>query len=162
MASAETEVSAVRAALYRGDRAGAEALASGNTELNIFDVAALGDADRVRALIAADPASTFAWSADGFTALHFAAFLGGPEVVRILIDAGADIGAVARNEMMVQPLHSAAAAAAGNVESSRLLLQAGADPNARQQGEFTPMDEAVLNGNDELIALLERYGASPP
>jgi ankyrin repeat protein len=152
----------VRTALYRGDRAAAQALVSGGAELNIFDAAAMGDADRTTALLAAEPASARAWSADGFTALHFAAFLGGPEVVRVLIGAGADVGAVARNEMKVQPLHSAAAAARGNVESSRLLLEAGADPNARQQRDFTPMDEAVLNGNDELIALLERYGASRP
>ena len=61
---------------------------------------------------------------------------------------------------MVQPLHSAAAN--GNVESCRLLLEAGADPNARQQGEFTPMDAAIQQGDDEMIALLERYGASRP
>jgi tankyrase len=89
--------------------------------------------------------------------LHFAAFLGGPAAVRVLLDAGADVAAVARNEMRVQPLHSAAAN--GTVESSRLLLEAGADPNARQQQDFTPMDEAVLTHNDALIALLEEYGA---
>jgi ankyrin repeat protein len=97
------------------------------------------------------------WSADGFTALHFAAFLGGPAAVRMLLDAGADVSAVARNEMLVQPLHSAAAN--GNVESCRLLLEAGADPNARQQRDYTPMDEAVQENNAELIALLAEYHA---
>ena len=73
------------------------------------------------------------------------------------IDAGADVSAVARNQMRVQPLHSAAAN--GNVESCRLLLEAGADPKASQQRDFTPMDEAVQEHNEALIALLRSYGA---
>jgi ankyrin repeat protein len=153
----ETEVSAVRQALYRRDRAAAEALVAGGAELNAFDAAALGDGDRLRALLADDPAAVHAVSADGFTALHFAAFLGGPDTVRLLLDAGADVGAVASNDMRVQPLHSAAAN--GDVESCRLLLEAGANPVATQQGDFTPLDEAQRSGNDDLVALLRDYGA---
>lgn len=145
--------SKIRSALYRGDRAEAERLAQG-AEVDVFDAAALGDAGRVSDLVSADPALAHAWSDDGFTALHFAAYLGGPDAVRVLIEAGSDVGAVARNEMLVQPLHSAAAN--GNVESCRLLLEAGADPEAKQQKDYTPMDEAKLTKNTELIALLEQ------
>jgi len=145
--------SRIRSALYRGDRAEAERLAQG-AEVDVFDAAALGDAGRVSDLVSADPALARVWSDDGFTALHFAAYLGGPDAVRVLIDAGSDVGAVARNEMLVQPLHSAAAN--GNVESCRLLLEAGADPEAKQQQDYTPMDEAKLTNNTELIALLEQ------
>jgi ankyrin repeat protein len=148
--------SAIRAALYRGDRAEAERLASG-TETDVFEAACLGDAERLRVLLAENGDRAHEWSDDGFTALHFAAFLGGHEAVAVLIDAGSDVGAVARNEMLVQPLHSAAAN--GDVESCRLLLAAGADPKARQQKDFTPMDEAELTKNEELIQLLKRYGA---
>ncbi len=153
----ESAITPIRQALYRGDRAGAETLVAGGVEPNVFDAAALGDAARLTQLLEADPAYVHLWSADGFTALHFAAFLGGPGAVRVLLDAGADVAAVARNEMRVQPLHSAAAN--GNVESCRLLLEAGADPNARQQRDFTPMDEALQEHNEELIALLRRHGA---
>jgi ankyrin repeat protein len=153
----ENEVSEVRQALYRGDRAAAEALAANGAELNVFDAAALGDVVKLGELLARARASVDAWSADGFTALHFAAFLGGSEVVRLCIDAGADVGAVARNDMQVQPLHSATAQ--GNVESCRLLLEAGANPNATQQGGFTPLDAAEHAGNTELAALLREYGA---
>jgi ankyrin repeat protein len=153
----ETGVSEIRQLLYRGDREGAWALVDGGAEPNVFDAAALGDTDRLAAILAADRALVEAWSADGFTALHFAAFLGGPDAVRLLLDAGADVGDVARNEMRVQPLHSAAAN--GNVESCRLLLEAGADPRARQQGDYTPMDEAVQEHNVELMELLRSYGA---
>ena len=39
------------------------------------------------------------------------------------------------------------------------LLSAGADPNARQQGDFRPIDEAVHTDNAALIALLRERGA---
>jgi ankyrin repeat protein len=153
----EQQVSEIRQALYRGDRERARALVAGGAPLNEFDAAALGDVDTLRSLIAADPAVAQSWSADGFTALHFAAFLGGAESVRVLLDAGADVHAVARNDMRVQPLHSAAAL--GDVEACRMLLDAGADPNAQQQGGYVPLDEAVFNGKDDLAALLRARGA---
>jgi ankyrin repeat protein len=62
--------------------------------------------------------------------------------------------------MRVQPLHSAAAVNAN--ETARLLLDAGADPNATQQGGFRPIDAAVASRNDELFALLVERGAEPP
>ena len=153
----ESEVSEVRQALYRGDRATADALVAGGAALNVFDAAALGDAETLGALVADDGSLIDAWSADGFTALHFAAFLGGTEAVRVCLDAGADVNAVARNDMRVQPLHSAAAN--GNVESCRLLLDAGADVNAQQQGGFNPLDEAEHANKSELAALLRERGA---
>ena len=150
-------MSAVRQALYRGDRAAAVALVEGGAPVNAFDAAALGDVDRLGTLLTSDPDLVHAWSADGFTALHFAAYLGGAAAVRVLLGAGADVHAVARNDMRVQPLHSAAAL--GDLEACRMLLDAGADPNAAQQGGFVPLDEAVLTKNDALAELLRARGA---
>jgi len=150
-------VSDIRRALYRGDRAAADALVDGGAPVNGFDAAALGDVDRLRAVLSSDPNLAHAWSADGFTALHYAAFMGGADAVRVLLDAGADVHAVARNDMRVQPLHSAAAL--GDVEACRMLLDAGADPNAAQQGGYVPLDEAEFNGKDELARLLRARGA---
>jgi len=59
--------------------------------------------------------------------------------------------------LKVQPLHSAAAA--GEREIAHLLLDAGADPNARQEGGFTPLTAAEQNGDTALAALLREYGA---
>jgi ankyrin repeat protein len=153
----ESEVSELRQALYRGDRTTANALLADGAVVNVFDAAALGDVEFLRSLLAADPALAHEWSADGFTALHFASFLGGAEAVRVLIDAGSDVSAAARNDMRVQPLHSAAAL--GDVAACELLLDAGADPNASQQGGFVPLDEAVLKKNDPLVSLLQARGA---
>lgn len=152
----EAEVSEVRTALYRGDRHAAEALVAGGAELNVFDAAAFGDTDRVRTRLADDGGLVTKWSADGFTALHFAAYLGGAGAVRALIEAGSDVDAAARNDMQVQPVHSAAAL--GDVEASRLLLDAGADPNAAQHGGWTPLDEAIITKNERLAALLREHG----
>jgi hypothetical protein len=41
----ESEVSEVRQALYRGDRATADALVAGGAALNVFDAAALDEAE---------------------------------------------------------------------------------------------------------------------
>jgi ankyrin repeat protein len=152
-------VSAILDALYRGDRDTAATLAA-DAELDVLEAAAVGDAARVRELLAADAELTALRSPDGFTALHYAAFFGTADAAAVLLEAGAEPGAVALNEMQVQPLHSAAAA--GATETARLLLDAGADPNAVQQGGFRPIDAAVQNGNDELYALLVDRGAEPP
>ena len=84
------------------------------------------------------------------------AYLGGADAVLRVIDAGSDVSA-ARNDMRVQPLHSAAAL--GDVAACELLLDAGADPNATQQGGFVPLDEALLTKNDALATLLRSRGA---
>lgn len=157
MQHSEPEVTPVRSALYRGDRAGALALVDAGAELNVFDLAALGDTAGLRRAIHADPGATSAISADGFTALHFAAFLGGAGAVEVLLDAGADANAVADNDMRVQPLHSAAAL--GDVEACRLLISSGADPDGRQVGEHTPLHEAAMTGNSALVDLLLEAGA---
>jgi ankyrin repeat protein len=153
----EAAVSELRQALYRGERAAAEALVADGADLNVFDAAALGDVELLCDRLTADPEAVNAWSADGFTPLHFAAFLGGPAAVRLLLDAGADVGAISRNEMQVQPLHSAAAS--GNVDACRLLLEGGANPSAQQQGGYTALDEAEHTKNNALASLLRDYCA---
>ena len=155
----EDGVSAVLLARYRFDRATMDALLAADPDLDIFEGAALGRIDRVRAALDDDPLAVRAFSPDGFTALHLAAFFGPPEAVQALLDAGADPHAVAANPMKVQPLHSAAAAR--NLEASRMLLEAGADPNAAQQEGFRPLDAATQNGDDALRELLLAHGADP-
>jgi ankyrin repeat protein len=145
-------------ALYEGRKADAAAHLATDPELDVFEAAAAGRSERVRALVSADPSLATAWTDDGFTALHYAAFFGDIESARVLLDAGADVGAVARNQMLVQPLHSAAAAHA--IDICRLLLERGADPNARQQNDYTPLDEADMTNQAELRELLLQFGAS--
>jgi uncharacterized protein len=152
--------SPILAALYTGNREQAEALRGETGELDVFEAAALGDAGRLGELLREDPDLARAWSPDGFTALHYAAFFGSPEAIEALVAAGADLEAPARNREFApeaRPLHSAAAA--GRSDNAAALLAAGADPNARQHGGFTPLMEAEQSGNLDLAELLIRHGA---
>jgi ankyrin repeat protein len=149
-------VSAVRHALYRGQREVASRLAAVAPALDVFDLAALGDANALADLVRLDPLAVNAFSEDGFTALHFAAFLGGVDAAQALIDAGADVAAVAQNAMQVQPINSAAA---GCTEVVAVLLDAGAPVDAQQHGGYTALHEAAINGNDALVDVLLARGA---
>ncbi|HEX2043005.1 MAG TPA: ankyrin repeat domain-containing protein, partial [Acidimicrobiales bacterium] len=53
------------------------------------------------------PELAHASAADGFTPLQLASFFGHPAAVRVLLDRGADVGAVSANPMHLQALHSA-------------------------------------------------------
>ena len=152
-------VSALMLARYRLDRAVTDALLLGDPELDVFEATALGYVDRLRDRLDEDPARPRHAPRTGSRALHFAAFFGKAEVARILLEAGADVDAVADNEMHVQPLHSAAASR--HLEVCRLLLAAGADVNARQAGGFTPLHAAAQNGDPEMVELFLSARANP-
>ncbi len=128
--------------------------------LDIFEAAALpggGDAARGAELLAADPALAHAWSPDGFTPLHLAAFFGSEGMAGLLLAHGADPSAVARNTTLVQPIHSAVASRVGSIVA--MLLDRGADVNARQQGGWTPLHAAAIFDDLPLVELLLSRGA---
>ena len=152
-------VSALMLSRYRSNRAVTDALLAADPDLDVFEAAALGYLDRLRARLDDDPAAVASVSADGYTALHFAAFFAKPEAARTLIETGAAVDVVAANDMRVQPLHSAAAG--HNIEVCRLLLAAGAEVDARQAGGFTPLHEAAQNGDPEMVELFLSAGADP-
>jgi len=150
-------VSAVRSALYAQRQDLADAVLEADPDLDVFDAAAVGDVDRLAELLEGDPNLVGTWSGDGFAPLHLAAFFGRGDAVRLLLDGGADVGAVARNDMEVQALHSAVAG--GHRDIVAALLVGGGDPNARQQGGFTPLMAAGQNDDAELVRLLMDHGA---
>jgi ankyrin repeat protein len=152
-------VSAVMHALYRGHRPVAEELAGRLPALDVFEAAALGRADEVARLAGEDASLASAWSVDGFTALHFAAFFGGPGGASALLAAGADPNRRSRNDIAVMPIHSAVAGRHGDVTS--VLLDAGADPNVRQQHGWTPLHGAAQNGDAATVEQLIAAGADP-
>ncbi|HKP09297.1 MAG TPA: ankyrin repeat domain-containing protein [Gaiella sp.] len=154
------ETSPVREALYRGDRAAAEAAAEG-AELDLFDAAALGRPERLRELLDAEPQLVHELSDDGFTALHLACFGAGADTVRLLVERGAPLERLAEAPFArVRPLGTAAFA--GNLDAARILLDAGADPNGTDSGEHRPLQTAEANGNEALASLLREHGATLP
>ncbi|MFO0899709.1 MAG: ankyrin repeat domain-containing protein [Pirellulales bacterium] len=152
-------VSLLMQAIYRQQRELVALLLERGAPIDAFAAAALGDLAELRSQLAATPALLAEFSPDGFTLLHLAAFFGQTELVGELLSCGANAGAVANNAMQVQPLHSAVALR--QWEAARLLVAAGADVNARQQGGWTPLHAAAAGGDLAIAQLLLDHGADP-
>ena len=136
-----------------------DALRPRKGELDIFEAAALGDVDRLHDLLEADPGLVNAYAADGFFPLGLAAFFGHEAAVRLLLERGADPNQESQHaQIVVRPIHSAVADG-GSVEIARLLIDAGADVNARRPDGGTALHTAAHEGNSELVELLLARGA---
>ncbi|HKP58291.1 MAG TPA: ankyrin repeat domain-containing protein [Polyangiales bacterium] len=156
-------VSVLCLAVYRRRTELVAALTAARKDLDIFEAACVGDLARVVRLVSDEPGRVNSLSPDGFSPVGFSAFFGHSNLLRELLRRGGAVNAPSRNAMRVCPLHSAAAHSDQTkaVELARILLEAGADPNAQQQGGFVALHEAALNGNIPLIELLLEYGAEP-
>ena len=115
-----------------------------------------GDCAGVRDLLAAG-AEVDAPAADGATALHWAVHRDLPELVGLLIDAGANVSVA--NRYGVQPI--ALAATNGSAAVLRRLLDAGADPNAAMPGGETALMTAARAGPPDAVRVLLAAGADP-
>lgn len=156
-------ISALLWAYYNGQPRVAELLLASGVQLDIFEAAAAGDLARSRVLLAHDPSLVDACSPDGFSPLGLAAFFGRPEVLKLLLNEGADPNAPSRNAMKVTPLHSAAAnrEPALSLRMVETLLRAGANPNVQQHGGWTPLQQAAAHGHAGMVELLLSHGADP-
>lgn len=152
-----TGVSAILRAVYTRRMEVLEILIQANTALDVFEAAALGRLERVAEWIEGEPELVRAWSTDGFTALHLAAFFGQQDVARFLLQHGADPGVPSQNPMRVTPLNSAAAARQAGI--ARMLLEHGSPVNAAQHGGWTALHSAAHNGDRDLVELLLQNGA---
>ncbi len=101
----------------------------------------------------------------GDTALHIAAAAYRHEIVRSLVDLGADVSA--RNRRGAQPLHYAADGIPGSNDwnpraqgdTVTVLIQAGADPNATDKSGVTPLLRAVRTRCSAAVRSLLEGGA---
>ncbi len=152
-------LSSVTWACYARQPAALTRLLAAHPPLDVFESVCAGQDDIALAWIARDASLVRAWSVDGFTPLHYAAFFDRPALAEKLLAFGAVPGVAARNASAVQPLHSAAAAGATPI--ARMLLEYGADPDAKQAGGFTALMSAAQQGLDDLVQLLLHHGADP-
>ncbi len=155
----ETGISAIVLARYYRKRDVADFLLSQGVELNIFEAATAGATEEAREQLNRDSAIANSYSPDGFTPLHLAVFFGNSEIAKLLIGSGANVNAVATNPMHVRPLHSAVAGQGDVKVMVKLLLEHGADVNARQEKGATPLHGAAQSGEVDVAQLLLEYGA---
>ncbi|HYI11198.1 MAG TPA: ankyrin repeat domain-containing protein [Thermoanaerobaculia bacterium] len=154
---AENNVTPILLAVYHGKGEIARQLADRSPSLSFGEAIALGDAEGVKAMLAGDPALLHSRTADGFPSAALAIFFRHSELARYLIEQGADVNAAAENALRVAPLH--AAAAVRDREIMQLLLDRGADANAKQQMDYTPLHGAASRGDVDMAKLLLEHGA---
>ncbi len=122
--------------------------------------AAHGGSLEIAALLIEKGAEVNARSSYASTALWVAAAEGHARLVRFLIGKGADLKFDIRadggrwcNILVV--------ATRSNLETVKVLLENGADPNAKCPDGRTALDEAKNSGRMDIVTYLEAHGAKP-
>src|SRR5205085_5329151 len=139
-----TGQSAILTAVYNDRKEIANLLVARGATLTLFESCAAGEFDRVERLLASG-ADVNAFSEDGWTPLHLAAFFGHARVAELLLAHGADTAARSTNPNANTPLH--AALAANQKMVAGLLIGHGADVNAADGGGWRPLHLAAANNN---------------
>lgn len=145
----------------------------------IMTAARLGSVDSVKSLLKHGANINAAESRRGQTALMWAIAERHPDVARVLIESGADVHAKSH---MLEGLHPKVystyygelevssrggftplmfAAQQGDLETARLLVAKGADPNESTQEDGNTLLLASANGHEELALFLLDKGANP-
>lgn len=159
---------------------------------SVFDAVRQGDVSAVRELLAGDAALAVATDDDGRTPLQLAAAHGHVELCAVLLEAGADVNAAdedgetplhsairrnqlaaaglllqrgadteARNAYGRTPL-LLVARETGNLEMARVLIDAGANVNARDRFDASPLDLSAWRGFRDLVNLFLDEGSELP
>lgn len=118
----------------------------------VFKASRIGDTSRLRSLLEGGGADPSARSDDGETPLHVACFFGHKEVVRLLLDHGADASAKNRD---VTPLHPCQA---GDFEVVELLM-GRACVSVQDRHNRTPLHWACFGNHIEVVQCLVDQGA---
>ena len=135
---------------------------------NALDEAAAKGYLNVVKLLLANRADMYAADCYGSMPIHYAAKKGRYEIVKYFLDQGMDPNITYRaymkpffnevpNYSLTTPLHSAVYS--GSLETVQLLIEHGADVNAKNQNGCTPLFFAVRAGHAPIIELLLDNGA---
>ena len=122
----------------------------------LIDAVKAGNAAAVRTALAKRP-DVNATQPDGTTALHWAVNGDAPDIVQMLVRAGANVKA--RNRYGATPLWLASLN--GNATTMAMLLEAGADANTTSTDGETVLMVAARTGKVEAVQTLLARGADP-
>jgi ankyrin repeat protein len=122
----------------------------------VHDAAKNGNLEQVKQLLTNTPGLISAVDESGRTPLHWACRGVHFELVKYLVENGADINAVDKNG--IAPLHSVASR--GHAEAARCLIEKGADLNMRSRVDLgAPLHYAAQAGHESVVRLLLERGA---
>ncbi|MEN8207109.1 MAG: ankyrin repeat domain-containing protein [Pseudomonadota bacterium] len=125
------------------------------TQSSLRNAASKGHDESVKSLIA-EGTDVHAINVRGQTPLHLAAMTDNVDVVRMLVDGGADID-VADPGNSIRPLHNAATNGCTNV--CEFLLKHGADMDAQTTKGDTALHLATANKHFDIVSLLLSFHA---
>lgn len=118
---------------------------------DLLSAAAAGQRARVERLLASGANTNYRDQAD-FTALHYAVQSAFEDIVRVLIENGADVNAQ-DTDTASTPLHLAATG--GYTRIAALLLDSRADTMLRDSKQDLAIDKARKSGHGAIVAILE-------
>lgn len=138
------------AASHTHNRAIAELLLASGATHDIYSAAFMGETERVRALLDADPEAA---TKPGIHNIPILSFATTPEIADLLIERGADVNGMSRAPFQSTPLHGAARRGYAGVVDA--LLEHGADATIADYNGKTAPELATA---PEVVAVFTRYG----
>ena len=144
--------------LYRG-RAKCVEVLQARGDLTLHEAAAAGDVERINVLLGQAPWTIQSLSADGWTALHLAGYLGRDAAVIRLLELGADARQWARAFETNLAIHAACAGCRLGKSALAKLVAATGDPDITPKHGYTPLMEAAANGYADGVDVLLAAGA---
>ena len=127
--------------------------------LTVYTAVAKGDIEEIHRQIDRDPDLIGTSDEMDLTLLHHACIRLRLEAMRVLLERGTEVNAIAAESHGIQPIHCAARHSNGNADVLKLLIAHGADVNACNFFNVTPLHMAVRDRCVEAVRIFLVHGA---